>query len=44
MKKRFSKNLIMTEKDEEKFQSSNTCWVCEKLIEMTTKRLGINVT
>ena len=31
MKKHFNKNLIMTE--EEQFQSSNTCWVCEKLIE-----------
>ena len=30
MKKHFNKNLIMT--DEEQFQSSNTCWVCEKLI------------
>ena len=33
MKKRFNKNLIMTEKEEEEFQSSNTCWICEKLIE-----------
>ena len=32
MKKHFNKNLIMTE-DEEEFQSSNTCWTCEKLIE-----------
>ena len=33
MKKRFNKNLIMTEKGEEEFQSSYTCWICEKLIE-----------
>ena len=33
MKKYFNKNLIMTEKIEEDFQSSNTCWICEKLIE-----------
>ena len=33
MKKHFNKNLIMTEKEEEKFQSSITCWICEKLIE-----------
>ena len=34
MKKHFNKNLIvMTEEEEEQFQSSNTCWVCEKLIE-----------
>ena len=32
MKKYFNKSLIMTEKEEE-FQSSNTCWICEKLIE-----------
>ena len=32
MKKHFNKNLIMTE-EEEQFQSSNTCWICEKLIE-----------
>ena len=32
IKKHFNKNLIMTE-DEEEFQSSNTCWICEKLIE-----------
>ena len=30
MKKHFNKNLIMTE-EEEQFQSSNTCWICEKL-------------
>ena len=32
MKNHFNKNLIMTE-EEETFQSSNTCWICEKLIE-----------
>ena len=30
MKKHFNKNLIMSE-EEEQFQSSNTCWICEKL-------------
>ena len=33
MKKPFNKNLIMAKEVEEQFQSSNTCWVCEKLIE-----------
>ena len=33
MKKHFNKNLIMTGKEEEQFQSSNTCSICEKLIE-----------
>ena len=33
MKKHFNKNLIMTEQEEEQFQSSNICWTCEKLID-----------
>ena len=33
MKKHQNKNLIMTEDEEENFQSSNTCLICEKLIE-----------
>ena len=33
MKKRFNKNLIMSEKEEKQFQSSNICWICEKLID-----------
>ena len=32
MKKHFNKNLIMRE-EEEQFQSSNTCWICQKLID-----------
>ena len=32
MKKNFNKNLIMSE-EEEKFQLSNVCWICEKLID-----------
>ena len=32
MKKHFNKNLIMTE-EEEQFQLSNTCWICEKPID-----------
>ena len=31
-KKGFNKNLIMSDV-EEKFQSSNTCWICGKLID-----------
>ena len=31
MNKNFNKILIMTE-EEEQFQSSNTCWIYEKLI------------
>ena len=32
MKKHFNKHLIMT-KEEEQLQSSNTCWISEKLID-----------
>ena len=32
MKKHFNKNLVMSEEEEE-FQSSNTCWICEKRID-----------
>ena len=32
MIKHFNKNLIMSEKEEERFQLSNICWICEKLI------------
>ena len=43
MNKNFNKNLIMTE-EEEQFQSSNTCWVCEKLIYDEKVRDRCNVT
>ena len=33
MKKHFNKSLIMSEKEEEQFQSSNMCWICKKFIE-----------
>ena len=32
MKKHFNKNLIMSE-EEEQFQSSNNCWICDKLVD-----------
>ena len=32
MKKYFNKNFIISE-EEEQFQSSNTSWICEKLID-----------
>ena len=38
MKKHFNKNLIMSEKEEEQFRLSNTCWICEKLLMMTMKK------
>ena len=33
IKDQFSKNLIMTEKEEYLFQQSNNCWICKKLID-----------
>ena len=33
MKKHFNKKLIMTEEEKERFQWSNACWICEKLID-----------
>ena len=38
IKKHFHKKLTMTEKEEENFRLSNTCWICEKLIE--DKKVG----
>ena len=32
MKKHFNKNLIMDKEEEEQVQSSNACWICEKII------------
>ena len=33
MKKKINKNLIISEEEEKQFQSSNTCWICEKRID-----------
>ena len=39
MKKHFSKNLIMSEEEKEEFQSSKTCWICEKLVDNDDERV-----
>ena len=31
IKNHFSKNLVMSAEDEKRFQSSNKCWICNKL-------------
>ena len=31
LKKRFNKNLVTSAEDEERFQSSNKCWIWNKL-------------
>ena len=41
MKKYFNKSLIMAEEEEEQFQTSNTCRICEKLIENIVTRNNI---
>ena len=34
IKKNFNKNLIMSAEEEEKFQLSNSCWICDKLFDV----------
>ena len=34
MKRHFNKNLVMTASEEEKFQLSNICLICGKLIDL----------
>ena len=34
IKKHFNKNLIMSAKEEERFQLSNSCWICDKLFDV----------
>ena len=41
MKKHFKKNLIMSE-GEEQFQSSNSCWICEKLISNEDEKVRVH--
>ena len=41
MKKYFNKNLIMSE-EEKQFQSSNTCWICKKLIDDDNEKVRDN--
>ena len=42
MEKHFNKKLIMSEEEEEQFQSSGTCWICEKLIDNDDKKVRDN--
>ena len=44
MKKHFNKHLIMNDKKEENFRSSNTCWICEKLNEHQKVRYHCQIT
>ena len=39
MKKYFNKNLIMSADEEEKLQSANSCWICNKLFDVGDKKV-----
>ena len=39
MKKHFSKNLIMSAEEEERFQLSNICWICNKLFDVSDNKV-----
>ena len=39
MKKHFNKNLIMSIEEEERFEQSNICWICSKLIENSDNKV-----
>ena len=34
VKRHFNKDLVMSERDEQIFQSSNKCWICDKLLDV----------
>ena len=45
IKKHFNKNLVISEKDEQIFQSSNKCWICDKLFDIGDNKVrGSTVT
>ena len=38
MKKHFNKDLVISaEEEEEKFQLTNSCWICDKLFDIEMK-------
>ena len=39
MKKYFNKNFIMTAEEEEIFQLSNKCWICDKLLDLADEKV-----
>ena len=42
IKEYFNKNLMISVKDEEKLQSSNKCWICNKLFTEENKKVRSN--
>ena len=41
-KKHFNKNLVVSVEDVRRFQSSNKCWICNKLYTDEDKKVGDN--
>ena len=39
MKKHFNKNLVMTDEENQEFERSNICWICDKLIVIGDKKV-----
>ena len=39
VKKHFNKNLIMSAAEEERFESSNICWICNKLFDVVDNKV-----
>ena len=39
IKKHFNKNLIMSAEEEERFQLSNICWICNKLFDVSDNKV-----
>ena len=39
MKKHFCKNLIMSTEENERFEQTNTCWICNKLIDLSDEKV-----
>ena len=39
MKKHFNQILVMSVEDERRFQSSNKCWICNKLLTEEDKKV-----
>ena len=39
IRKHFNKNLVMSAEDEQMFQSSNKCWICDDLFDAGDNKL-----
>ena len=42
IKKHFNKNLIMSAEEEERFQLSNSCWICDKSFDVKDDKVRDN--